>query len=104
MNKATLQLPVLDQVLTDLAEIKKLLADGRQQTAAAVKYARCQTLAEMYDTGKRNMAYILARGVMEGKIRKLGGKNPDGTRGEVTTYHAADVEAYMIATRGGKKA
>lgn len=103
MNEATFQIPALNQVLADLAEIKKLLADGKEQTSAHVKYARCSTLAKAYDMSQRNMDYILARGVMEGKIRKLGGKNPDGTRGEVTTYHVADVEAYMIETRGGKE-
>lgn len=70
----------------------------------SMKYARASTLAKMYDMCPRNMDYILARGVMAGKIRKLGGKNPDGTRGEVTTYHVADVEAYMIETRGGREA
>lgn len=103
MNEATFQIPALNQVLADLAEIKKLLADGKEQTSAPMKYARCATLAKAYDTSQRNMAYILARGVMAKKIRKLGGKNPDGTRGEVTTYHVADVEAYMIETRGGKE-
>ena len=103
MNEATFQIPALNQVLADLADIKKLLAEGKEQAGAPMKYARCSTLAKAYDMSQRNMAYILARGVMAGKIRKLGGKNPDVTRGEVTTYHVADVEAYMIETRGGKE-
>ena len=40
MNEATFQIPALNQVLADLAEIKKLLADGKEQTSAPMKYAR----------------------------------------------------------------
>lgn len=75
------------------------LPDGSE-----MEWARASTLARRYDfANEKGIIPILYRGVKEKAIKKLGGQNPDGTRGAVTVFNVSDVAAYMWKTRGEKE-